>query len=524
MEISNPRWHWFPPLLAFSLLTGLARFPLASAPAAKSARPNIVYILADDMGVGDVSCLNPQSAWQTPNLDRLAREGMVFTDAHSASGVCTPSRYALLTGRYSWRGRLKQGVLHGYDPALIEPGRVTVPGWLREHGYATAMIGKWHLGLDWVRTGPKLNDVDFSQPFGGGPVAHGFDAFYGITASLDMPAYFYIENDRVVGLPTGTIGDSPKPAMWRAGPISPDFHHGEVLPRLTEKALAYLAAQAAVPGVKPFFLYLALTAPHTPISPTAEFLGKSHTNPYGDFTLQVDAVVGQMLAALDARGLAKNTLVIFTADKGCSPAANLEELSKFHHDPSAGYRGHKADIYEGGHRIPFIARWPGQTPAGTHCAQLVGQLDLLATCADLLAAPLPASAGEDSMSILPLLRGQEPKSPLREALVNESDNGSLAIRQGKWKLCFCPNSGGWSYPKPGKDKVDGMPRFQLFDLTADPAERTNLMPAHPEVVLRLGRLMRSYIEQGRSTPGPLEPSGKQSPWPQIAWVSEFGPP
>ncbi len=517
LRINRPRSVGYALL---SVLVPLAQLLPAAAAESKPVRPNIVYILADDMGIGDVSHLNPRSAWPTPNLDRLAREGLVFTDAHSASGVCTPSRYALLTGRYSWRGRLKQSVLHGYDPALIEPGRLTVPGLLRAHGYATAMVGKWHLGLDWVRTGPKLTDVDFGQPFGGGPIANGFDSFYGITASLDMPAYFYLENDRVVQLPSGKIGDSPKPPMWRAGPISPDFRHAEVLPRLTEKALAYLALQSAAPEARPFFLYFALTAPHTPISPTAEFQGKSHTNPYGDFTLQVDAIVGQVLAALDARGLARNTLVIFTADNGCSPAANLEELRKFHHDPSAGYRGHKADLYEGGHRVPFIARWPAQTPAGTRCAQLVGQLDLLATCADLLGAPLPVSVGEDSVSILPLLRGLEPKAPVREALVHESDNGSFAIRQGNWKLCLCAGSGGWSFPKPGKDS-EGLPRFQLFDLAADPAEKTNLAPAHPEIVQRLGRLMRSYIERGRSTPGAPQTNAPSSNWPQTAWMKDF---
>ena len=493
---------------------------LSAAESSKATRPNIVYILADDMGIGDVSCLNSNSAWQTPNIDRLAREGMAFTDAHSASGVCTPSRYALLTGRYSWRGRLKQGVLHGYDPSLIEPDRLTVPGLLRAHGYATAMIGKWHLGVDWVRSGSGKEEVDFAQPFGGGPVAHGFDSFYGITASLDMPAYFYIENDRVVQLPTGRIGDSPKPPMWRAGRISPDFHHEEVLPRLTERALAFLAAQSAAPKTKPFFLYFALTAPHTPISPTREFQGKTHTNPYGDFTAQVDAVVGQVLAALDDRGLAKNTLVIFTADNGCSPAANLEELRKFHHDPSAGYRGHKADLYEGGHRIPFIARWPGHTPAGQRSAQTVGQLDLLATCADLLAAPLRANAGEDSVSMLPLLNGQGPTSFSRAALVHESDQGWLAIRQGKWKLCFCPGSGGWSFPKPGKD-CEGLPPFQLFDLASDPAEKTNLAAAHPDTVQQLGWLMRSYIELGRSTPGAPQTNTPSTNWPQTAWMKDF---
>lgn len=509
-------------LLATTLLAAVAT-PSFSAADETATKPNIVYILADDMGIGDVSALNPKSAWQTPNIDRLAREGMKFTDAHSASGVCSPSRYTLLTGRYSWRGRLKQGVLQGYDPGLIETGRLTVPEFLRQHGYATAMIGKWHLGIDWVRTGEKKEDVDFSKPFGGGPTAHGFDWYYGITASLDMPAYMYLENDRAVSVPTGSIGDSPNPKMWRAGPISPDFHHGEVLPRLTEKAIEYLTARSKPGETKPFFLYFALTAPHTPIVPTAGFERKSKTNPYGDFTLQVDATVGRVLKALDDGGIAKNTLVIFTSDNGCAPAADFETLAKFHHDPSAGYRGHKADIYEGGSRIPFIVRWPGKTPAGATCASTIGQVDLLAMCAELLGARLPDTAGEDSVSMLPLMRGEKSAPPPRESYVNESSNGSLAIRQGNWKLCLCADSGGWSFPRPGKDSTEGMPRFQLFDLVADPSEKTNLALKHPEIMERLGKLLRATIERGRSTPGAPQPFDRPADWPQTAWMSEFAP-
>ena len=484
-------------------------------------KPNILYILADDMGIGDVSCLNPQSAWQTPNLDRLAGQGIRFTDAHSASGVCTPSRYALLTGRYSWRGPLKQGVLHGYDPSLIEPGRLTVPALLRAHGYDTAMIGKWHLGLDWTQKAPKPAEVDFTKPFGGGPTAHGFDRFFGIAASLDMPPYVYLENDRALNLPTAVIADSPHPRMWRAGLISPDFHHQDVQPRFTERALAYLAERAAARDGKPFFLYLAFSSPHTPIIPTQPFEGKTRTNPYGDFVVQIDASVGQLLAALDSQGFATNTLVIFTADNGCAPAANFQELRKFHHDPSAGFRGHKADLFEGGHRVPFIARWPGHTPAGTRCAQTIGQLDLLATCADLLGVRLPDSAGEDSLSILPLLCGQEMASPRRQALVHQSSNGSFAIRQDNWKLCLCPDSGGWSFPRPGRGEADGLPRFQLYDLDADPAEKNNLEATHPEIVQRLGSLMRDYIQRGRSTPGSPQPYDSKTPWRQTAWMEGF---
>jgi arylsulfatase A len=505
-------------LLAFFFGGG---WGLSGANAAR--RPNILVILADDMGIGDLSCLNPQSAWKTPALDRLAREGRIFTDAHCASGVCTPSRYALLTGRYPWRGRLKQGVLRGYDPALIEPGRLTVPGLLRQHGYVTAMVGKWHLGIDWVKTGPALEAVDFSRPYGGGPTAHGFDSFFGISASLDMPAYYYMENDRVVQIPSGQVAASLKPPMWRAGPISPDFRHEDVLGRLVERSLSFLDERAQAKDGKPFFLYLALTAPHTPIVPTSKFRGRSGTNAYGDFAMEVDARVGEVLERLDATGQGERTLVIFTADNGFAPVGNLPELRSFGHEPSAGFRGHKADLYEGGTRIPFLARWPGVVPAGTRSGALIAQVDLLATCAELVGARLPDASGEDSVSHLSALSAGSGTSPERTPLVIQSSNGSFAIREGRWKLCLCPGSGGWSYPHPEKDDTSRMPRFQLYDLEKDPGETRNVVDSEVEVVQRLGRRLRSYIESGRSTPGAPQPTVRADPWPQVAWMSEFGP-
>lgn len=496
--------------------------------AAAPAAPNILYIFADDLGYGDVSCFNAKSAWQTPNLDRLAREGMVFTDAHSASSLCTPSRYALLTGRYAWRGRLKQGVLQGYSPPLIEPGRLTVPGFLRQHGYTTAMLGKWHLGLDWARSGPRPENVDFAKPFGGGPTAHGFDRFFGISASLDMPPYVWLQDDRAVSLPVGSIGGSPAPKLWRAGPISPDFKMENVQPRLTEQAIAYLTERGSARDHRPFFLYLALAAPHTPILPTREFEGKTHATSYGDFVAQVDADIGRILAVLEAQGLAKNTLVIFTSDNGFAPAASVPEHAKANHDPSGGWRGYKADLFEGGHRVPFIARWPGVTPPGTRSAAMVGQLDLFATCADILGANLPGDAAEDSVSMLPLLRGET--RPSRETLVNHSADGEFAIREGQWKLLLCPGSGGWSPPtaapsqwlKTEATDLRTLPPFQLYDLAVDPVEKNNVAAAHPEIVQRLGRQARRIVQAGRSTPG----ESKATPvtaWPQTAWMKRFEP-
>ncbi len=504
-------------------------FGCGVASAATAERPNIVYILADDLGIGDVSCFSPGSKWRTPNLDRLASQGLMFTDAHAASALCTPSRYAFLTGRYAWRGALKQGVANGYDRGIIEPGRLTLPEFLRAQGYATAMFGKWHLGVDWERNGPNPEDVAFARPFGGGPLAHGFDRFFGLTASLDMPPYVWLDQTKATMVPTGRVTDSPPPKLWRAGPISSDFKMEEVEPRLIAKATAYLAERAAERDRKPFFLYLALAAPHTPLLPTPEFEGKTHTTLYGDFVTQVDADVGKVLAALEKSGLAQNTIVIFTADNGFAPAAGLAALQALHHEPSAGYRGYKSDLFEGGHRIPYLARWPGHTPAGGRTAELVGQLDFFAACAELLGAKLPEGAAEDSVSLLPLLRGAKPAKPLREALVHHSGDGRFTIRQGQWKLLLWPGSGGWSSPttKPSQwlsvpiADLSVLPPFQLYDLSSDPGEKNNVAAAHPEIVQRLGRLLRRYVEQGRSTPGTPQPMSPA--WPEIEWMASFTP-
>jgi arylsulfatase A-like enzyme len=481
------------------------------------------------MGIGDVSALNPRSLWQTPHLDRLARDGMIFTDAHSSSGVCTPTRYTLLTGRYSWRGKLKRGVLQGYSPSLIEPGRLTLPGFLRTQGYATAMIGKWHLGLDWKKTGPGTEEVDFAQPLGGGPTAHGFDRFFGISASLDMPPYVWVQNDRVTAAPAGRVGDSPAPKLWRAGPIGADFRMEDVQPRFTEKTIAYLAERAAAKDRKPFFLYLALAGPHTPTLPTKAFAGSTPT-PYGDFVRQIDADVGAILAALEKHDLARRTLVIFTTDNGYAPAGDIPRHRDLGHDSSGGYRGTKSDAFEGGHRVPFFARWPGVVPAGSRCAEVIGHLDVYATCAEILGAKLPANAAEDSSSLLALLRGQPAPATRRKSLVHHSSEGEFAIREGDWKLILCPGSGGWSPPtrspspwtQPKPDNFDGLPPYQLYHLGNDPKETTNLATKHPEIVQRLGRLMRETIERGRSTPGEPQPYVREG-WPQAERLSGFAP-
>jgi arylsulfatase A-like enzyme len=484
-----------------------------------NALPNIVYILADDLGYGDLSCLNPGSKIPTPIVDGLARSGIVFTDAHSNSAVCTPTRYGVLTGRYAWRTRLKKGVLYGYDEPLIEPGRLTVPMLLGERGYATACVGKWHLGLGWARkprpAGDAGNpaegdDVDFAKPLSGGAHTAGFDYSYIIPSSLDIPPYCYVEDGRLVEPCTVQVPRSERPAFWRAGWSAPSFRHETCLLELTKKAVAYIekrAAGAAPPGGsrlrrgespprRPFFLYFPLTSPHTPHVPREPFRGKSRAGEYGDFVVETDWTVGQVLEALRRGGLEENTLVIFTSDNGChSEPIGLEP--KYGHLGNYIYRGQKSDAWDGGHRVPFIARWPGRIRPGSTFGETVCLTDLMATAAALAGARLPNDAGEDSADLLPALLGRQ-AGPVREATVMHSITGQFAVRQGRWKLVACRGSGGWSLPD-AKAPPDAPP-MQLYDMQADPRERQNLYGEHPEVVERLAALLGRYQREGRSTP------------------------
>jgi arylsulfatase A len=486
---------------------------------AAPGRPNIVFILADDLGFGDVRCLNPNGKIPTPNLDRLAAAGMIFTDAHSSSSVCTPSRYSLLTGRYNWRSRLQKGVLGGLSPRLIEPERPTVASLVRNAGYSTACIGKWHLGMDWVRlpgkevseldieTAAQVRNVDFAQTIRNGPTTLGFEYFFGISASLDMVPYCFIENDRVVSLPTEDVSFPMKPGakgQTRRGPGAPEFKAEEVLPALTSRAVSQISRWSSPANPQtPFFLYVPLNSPHTPIALTPDWEGRSGLNAYADFVMQTDAAVGQILQALETNGLTTNTLVIFTSDNGCSPQANFDELRGKGHNPNYRFRGAKADIFEGGHRVPFIARWPAKVKAGAKSDQTICLVDLMATVAEILKVRLPANAGEDSVSILPALLGRS-RSPLREALVHHSINGSFAIRQGNWKLVLCPDSGGWSAPKPGSATARDLPETQLYDLANDISERQNVAAYHPDKVKHLTSLLERLIAEGRSTPGSVQ--------------------
>ncbi len=464
-------------------------------------RPNIVLILADDLGYGDLGCQQTDGRIPTPHLDALAASGLRFTDAHTPSSVCTPTRYALLTGRYAWRTRLQRGVLLGYDAPLIAAERMTFADRLSRAGYATAFFGKWHLGLAWLdRDGqpiPRPVDpqaVGYDRPFAGGPLDAGFDRFFGIAASLDMPPFVWLEQDRARDLPTTE-------KRWiRTGPAAESFEAIDVQPELTRRAVDWIdqRADAARRG-EPFLLYLPLAAPHTPILPTPAWQGRSGLNAYADFTMQVDDCVGEITRALDRHGLTDDTLVIFTSDNGCSPEADLPALAAAGHRPSGPFRGHKADIYEGGHRVPLIVRWPTVVAPGSRCDRTIGLIDLAATFADIADLPLDERSAEDSFSLLPLLRGDDADYE-RRSLVMHSIRGAFAIRRGDWKLALCPGSGGWSSPVPGKEPTDA-PRRQLFDLRSDPAEEHNLIEHFPGIAAELNDELERIVARGRSTPG-----------------------
>ena len=457
-------------------------------------RPNIVYILCDDLGFGDVHYLNPQRGKiPTPNMDQIGKDGMAFLDCHATSSVCTPSRYSILTGRYSWRTHLQAGVLNGNSPPLIAPGRLTVAELLKDHGYHTVAFGKWHLGLKTAADGKR-----FTDPMTDSPINHGFEHFFGISASLDMPPFDFIEDDHWTEAPTTT-------KKWiRTGPAAADFEAVNVLPTLTKKAIEYINQHSdEAKAGKPFFVYLALTSPHTPIVPTDAFKGKSGLGNYGDFVMETDWEVGQVVAALDAAGLRQNTLLIFTSDNGCSPAAGIPALNALGHYPSAQFRGYKSDIWDGGHRIPFLVRWPGVIKPGSTTEQLASLGDLIATVADMLGVKLPTDAGEDSVSMLPALLGTA-TTPLRESVVHHSIEGFFAIRDKNWKLELCPGSGGWGLPHNDQAAAEGLPPIQLYDLQSDIGEKNNVEAQHPDVVARLTAMLDKYIADGRSTPGPLE--------------------
>ena len=460
-------------------------------------RPNIVFMMCDDLGYGDIHCLAPKtSKIPTPNADRFATEGMIFTDAHSGSSVCTPTRYGLLTGRYSWRTKLQKGVVTGFKPCLISADRPTVASFLKDNGYDTAIIGKWHLNFQYLdpKTGDPYSAKQHKSPPVGakipdGPLHRGFDFFHGFHHARNMETV--VENDTVI---------------QHDEPI-------KMLPRLTKQCVDYIDSRSSKD--EPFFLYVPLGSPHTPILPTKEWQGKSGLGKYGDFVMQTDHVLGKVTEALERNGLTENTLVIFTSDNGCSKAADIKSLKEKGHLVSAHMRGSKADIWDGGHRVPFIVRWPSKVAAGSRCDQLICLVDFFATVSEIIGQESPASSCEDSISFLSAFQGKKIDSP-RAGVIHHSFTGHFAYRTKNWKLILARGSGGWSSPRENEVKK-GAPKAQLYDLASDPSEQNNLYLKHPSTAKQLLEQLERDVKNGRSTPGTDSANDTQD---IVLWKSE----
>ncbi len=519
----------------------------------QTTRPNIVCFFVDDMGYGDASCLNPAGKIKTPNIDRLAAEGMKFTDAHSSSAVCSPSRYSLLTGRYNWRSPLQRGIVGVFGGPLIAADRLTVPGFLQQHGYHTACIGKWHLGQGWdfeidrdtfcpraqyAASGPGADAAPevtpaqkkawreaFSRPTTGGPTTRGFDEYFGVDVP-NWPPYCFIENNRTVGIPSEwlperLLGDN---LASFAGPAMPYWHFEQLLPTWAKKAETYIQDRAG--AAEPFFLYLPMTSPHTPLSVNKPFIGKGGLNNlYADLVVETDDVFGRVLDSLEKYGVADNTLVIFASDNGCAHYVGVREDGRGNgesamepqgHFPSGPYRGYKSDAWDGGHRIPCIARWPGVIEPDSSCDRLVCLSDLMATCAEIVGDTLPDSAGEDSVSMLPLFRGTDGSD--RRSAIHHSIEGKFAIRNGRWKLVLCPGSGGWTH-NDAEAAGEGRPLLQLYDMRTDSGETNNLYAEQPNRVRELLTMLKQQVAAGRSTPG----SRQQNDVPVDIWKLDTMP-
>jgi arylsulfatase A len=492
-------------------------------------KPNIVYILADDMGYGDMGCNNPDSRIPTPNLDRLAAGGIRFTDAHSTSAVCTPSRYSILTGQYCWRTPLKKNVLWPWDPPLIEPGRLTVARLLQQAGYRTACFGKWHLGWDWAtRDGQPANmgiqqgecdweqrlplehNIDYSKPMRGGPVDCGFDYYFGVDVP-NFPPYTWFEQDKLLEEPAE---QKPEGMYGLPGKMAHGWKLEAMIPEFTRRVINYIENYSQ----DPFFIYFALTSPHTPIVPNKEFLGTSKTGLYGDFVCEVDWVVGQVMNKLEQKGIADNTLIIFTSDNGpeCASGADggaYRRIQKYNHYSMGHLRGIKRDAWEGGHRVPFIASWPGVTAPGSVCSQLTGQADLISTCAQLLETNIPAGQAEDSVSMLPLLQGHF-NTPVRNSIVHHSCWGKFAIRKGNWVFIDAPSGDENQEPDWFKKERGYSPHKsagELFNLRDDITEKVNRFQEYPEVVREMSRTLKKIKgreNQKDTCPDNIEPESE----------------
>lgn len=482
--------------------------------------------MADDMGFGDVGCYNPNSDIPTPHMNRLANEGVRMTDVHAPAAVCTPSRYGIMTGRYCWRTELKKEVLYNYEPPIIDRKRITIASLLSDHGYHTGCIGKWHLGLDWsTHEGEEFElfgkslpwpspppsaeeeaKIDFTKPITGGPNEFGFDYFFGTSGcSTAQPPYAFIENERMVELPTVREIDSIPGS--RDGAKVPGWRHKDVDPVFTDKALRFIDRQVDYSEEDPFFLYLAASAPHAPCdySVVPDFARRrSSAGSRGDLVYLFDWMVGKVLAKLEELGIEDETLVIVTSDNGALPLHSTtpeeqEALSRCDHQSTGEWRGYKGQIWEGGHRVPFIVRWPGVIDPGTSSDQLAGLQDVFALAADIVDYDLPNDAGEDSVSMLPAMVED---APVRNDLIHHSSLGVFSVRKGNWKLVIdCDNSGdiGRGAGNEGTGPDPDLPG-QLYNIAEDPYEQTNLFDEHPDKVAEINALVEEYKRRGRSVP------------------------
>jgi arylsulfatase A len=483
--------------------------------------PNIIFILADDLGYGDVGCYSPKSKVPSPNIDKLASEGMLFTDAHSPSTVCTPTRYSVLTGRMAFRNGMR-GVFTGAGgPCLIEEDRLTLPGMLRNNGYTTACIGKWHVGLTFLdKNGKPINknglepvkEIDYTRPIPDAPIHRGFDHFFGTACcpTTDF-LYAYIDGDRIPVPPTGLLDRTPLPKHPysrdnRIGMIAPDFDLEEVDMLFLEKSLQFIENHVKKTPDKPFFLFHSAQAVHLPSFPGDNFKGKTTAGPHGDFIFEFDYIVGELLKSLDRFGIAENTLVIVSSDNGPEVTTTLNMRQDHQHDGAYPWRGMKRDQWEGGHRVPFIARWPGKIKAGSTSDQTLCLTDMMATYAALVGAELPNNAAEDSFNILPVLLSEQSEQDLiRPYTLHQTIKLELAIRRGPWKYLDHKGSGGNNYERDDLkafDIPDTAPETpgQLYNLETDPGETTNLYNQHPEIVKELKTQLDLFRNNGRSAP------------------------
>jgi arylsulfatase A-like enzyme len=474
---------------------------LAFTATADPKKPNVILILGDDMGIDSVSAFNAKMGLETPAIDQLAKEGMSFMDAHSTSAVCSPTRYGVLTGRYNWRSRLKRGIVGQWERPLISDARLTLPEMFREKGYATCMIGKWHLGWNWPKKGggftEKLAGIDLTKPIKGGPIDHGFDYYYGDDVP-NWPPFAWRENDRMLTPPIlklkgGALGNGPPDPRWDLTAVLLEYGR---------RCAEYVRSRKE--KEEPFFLYFPMPSPHTPISPGGKFKGITGISPYADFLVETDWAVGEILKALEDIEQVENTVVIFTCDNGTSPKANFAQLNAAKVHLNENWRGFKADAYEGGHRVPFIVRWPGQVKPDTRSDETISLADLMATCAGILDYKLPANAAEDSVSLLPVSRGKKIKKPLHDIVIHHSISGHFGVRKGQWKLLLCKGSGGWSSPRESEAAKQKLPMLQLYDLLNDPKETKNLHAKYPEKVKELVGDLAEAISAGRTTPGPRQ--------------------